>query len=197
MDDTAMEMVGVVLCGGRSVRMGTDKGLLPIGDKTWAQHVYERLGVVVPSVVLSVNAQQADSYRAVLPYAECVVDNDQLPIGGPLHGLLSVHLRHPSANLLVLACDMVAMQEILLQYLVKCFVDKPCPALVYEYDGYPQPLCGLYSRLALATVTGWAVTEGLANHSMMHMLDLVEATRLPHGTDYDDCFSNYNHPDNL
>lgn len=179
------------------MRMGTDKGLLAISGKAWAAHVGDLLGAVVPRVVLSVNAQQADRYRTAFPDVDCVVDDGRLPIGGPLLGLLTVHLQYPSANLLVLACDMVAMRAALLQRLMRHFADKPCAALVFEHCGYPQPLCGLYAAQALAGVARRAAAADLTNYSMMHMLGLVGATKLFHGAEYDDCFGNYNHPDNL
>ena len=33
------DILGVVLCGGKSKRMGSDKGLKKIDDKTWAEHI--------------------------------------------------------------------------------------------------------------------------------------------------------------
>ncbi|MES1226406.1 MAG: NTP transferase domain-containing protein, partial [Bacteroidota bacterium] len=36
-------MIGVILCGGQSVRMGADKGMLRLQTKTWAQIAVDKM----------------------------------------------------------------------------------------------------------------------------------------------------------
>ncbi|GGH03134.1 NTP transferase domain-containing protein [Pedobacter zeae] len=48
-------MLGIVLCGGQSLRMGTDKGLLIHQDKLWAQVAADKLSVLDLLVNFSVN----------------------------------------------------------------------------------------------------------------------------------------------
>lgn len=190
-----METIGVVLCGGKSLRMGTDKGLLRRDGQHWAGRVYEVLQAVVPQVVLSVSAQQRTAYAAIFTAAACVEDDERgLPVGGPLRGLLSVHRRYPTASLLVLACDMVDMEMAVLQRLLDRFTQEPSTALVFVHDGMPQPLCGIYAAPALAAVADRAVAPGLARDSMMHVLELVGAATLPCPVGFEHCFNNYNSP---
>ncbi len=39
------DIVGVVICGGQSSRMGSDKGLLKLEAKTWAQTAIDKMAV--------------------------------------------------------------------------------------------------------------------------------------------------------
>jgi molybdenum cofactor guanylyltransferase len=78
--------------------MGHDKGSLLREGIPWAQYMAGKLIPFGLPVLWSVNALQLDSYPAFLPADRLVPDN--LPIAGPLKGLLSVHERFPSKDLL-------------------------------------------------------------------------------------------------
>ena len=105
-------MTGVVLCGGQSLRMGADKGLLKFDNQAiWAQHVYDILAALKVPVAVSVNNHQAKRYAAFFDAQQLVYDNNRLTMGGPLKGILSVHVKHPDEDLLILACDMIHMQQ--------------------------------------------------------------------------------------
>src|SRR6266542_3948944 len=104
-------MTGVVLCGGQSTRMGTDKGLLVHQSITWAQRAADKLAQLNLPVVLSINEQQQIAYASSFDTALLITDNKDLLIGGPLRGIVSVHLQYPTEDLFVLACDMIDMNK--------------------------------------------------------------------------------------
>jgi molybdopterin-guanine dinucleotide biosynthesis protein A len=56
-------MRGVVLCGGQSSRMGTDKGLLLHQSITWVQQAISTLTQLNTPVLLSINEQQLIAYN--------------------------------------------------------------------------------------------------------------------------------------
>lgn len=75
----------VVLCGGRSSRMGSDKAWLPFGSETLLQRTVRVVsGVVCPQQVVVVAA--ADQTLPELPPAVRVV-RDAVEYAGPLAGL--------------------------------------------------------------------------------------------------------------
>ena len=56
-----MKAGGIVLCGGRSTRMGVPKATLPFGLETMLQRVVRLLGTVVsPIVVVAAREQELD-----------------------------------------------------------------------------------------------------------------------------------------
>ena len=84
----ATATAGVVLAGGRSRRMGTDKALLPRGGTTLLGHVLGVLAAAVDGPLLVVGA--ADATRALPPGpwgARCRVLHDPVADLGPLQGI--------------------------------------------------------------------------------------------------------------
>ena len=74
---------GIVLCGGRSSRMGTPKHLLPFGEKTMLQVVVDTLRTVVSPIVV---VSAADQELPTLP-DDVLLTEDEEPDLGPLAGL--------------------------------------------------------------------------------------------------------------
>ena len=108
-------MNGVVLCGGESRRMGSDKGLLVKAGKTWAELAFSNLSGLRIKTAISVNRTQVELYSQIFAFGSLVTDNEILPVKGPLLGLLSVHQEFPAEDLLVVACDMINLKEEILQ----------------------------------------------------------------------------------
>src|SRR5690242_16558381 len=74
---------GIVLCGGRSSRMGVPKATLPFGPETMLQRVVRLLGTVVSPVVVVAAREQA---LPELPHG-ITVTRDEREQKGPLEGL--------------------------------------------------------------------------------------------------------------
>ena len=87
------KLLGVILCGGKSTRMGADKGLLEKNGKAWVKIIAEKLLSLKLPVVVSINNQQREAYANLFSLDELVVDS--IDIQGPLKGLLSVHQKFP------------------------------------------------------------------------------------------------------
>jgi molybdopterin-guanine dinucleotide biosynthesis protein A len=76
---------GIVLCGGKSSRMGQPKALLPFGPELMLQRVVRILGgVVSPIVVVAAPGQELPP----LP-ADILITHDEREGRGPLEGLLA------------------------------------------------------------------------------------------------------------
>ncbi len=164
----AADILGVVLTGGRSTRMGRDKGLLPLSalrdgeaetgisvGETWSERagaLFEELGL---SFVLSVNAEQHEEYAHRFDADVLIEDDDQFASAhGPLRGILSVADRFPERDLFVLACDLPCMTIDVMRRVVDAY---HAPG-EYEYFAYNnpvgerggiEPLCAVYTARAL------------------------------------------------
>ncbi|WP_448634990.1 molybdenum cofactor guanylyltransferase [Pedobacter panaciterrae] len=185
-------MIGVVLSGGQSLRMGKDKGLLQNGQETWAQQAFAKLSSLLIPVSISVNTQQLPIYQILFSTSSLITDDPALSIGGPLKGILSVHLIYPKEDLLVLACDMINMEVDLLDFLVHRYNDKSADALVFVNEQQPEPLCGIYSAKALDKIYALYMNQELRKHSMKYALDQLDVRYLPVSEKWKAYFDNYN-----
>jgi molybdenum cofactor guanylyltransferase len=186
-------MLGVILCGGQSSRMGSDKGLLRLQTGTWTQRAAEKIQSFAIPVIISVNPAQAATYQSKLPGYKFVTDNPSLSLKGPLSGLLSVHVEYPTEDLLVLACDMPMMDTEILKELIsryQLFPDQN--AFAYKIKGEPEPLCGIYRADCLSHIVSLYYSNQLAKHSMKYMLDHSRPYFIPASSAQENYFLNIN-----
>jgi len=96
------DVTGLVVCGGKSTRMGEDKSMLDYHGVPQRYYLYDVLKVYCNEVYLSCNKEQATSLP---PAYKAIVDDETTGDYGPLTGVLSAHNTFPSAHLLVVGCD--------------------------------------------------------------------------------------------
>ena len=107
MNEKEPKLYGLVLGGGKSTRMGTDKRLLKYYGVSQQQHAYNLLSKVSENTFLSVREEQISSSERGLN--KC---------GGPFNGILSAHNAYPDVAWLVLACDLPLLDRETLTILV-------------------------------------------------------------------------------
>ena len=106
-------MHALVLAGGRSSRMGSDKALIEYHTKNQLLHTAELLGQQCSKVFVSCREEQAEQYRQ---FAITLITDSYLGIG-PLGGLLSAQRLYPDAAWVVAACDLPFLDEATLRQL--------------------------------------------------------------------------------
>ena len=162
-----MNAGGIVLCGGKSTRMGVAKATLPFGPETMLQRVVRLLGAMV-SPIVAVAAQE--QVLPALP-AEVIVTRDERDARGPLEGLRAgLKALPPSVEAAyVTSCDV--------PLLVPGFVERMLVLLgdhdiaVMEIDGFTHPLSAVYRRAVLPQV------ESLLAQDRLRPVFLFDAVR--------------------
>ncbi len=137
----AKPVYGLVLSGGKSRRMGTDKALLERDGRILLDYMVDLLGRHTERVFVSTRAEQEqDAQRARF---DRIVDRyDDL---GPLAGILSAMDEHLDADWLVVACDLPNVSDAALEHLLKQRSNEhPFTAFISSHDGLPEPLCALW-----------------------------------------------------
>ena len=186
-------MIGVVLCGGQSTRMGADKGLLKSEIATWAQIGVDKLKTLGIAVKISINAKQSADYFNLFAANDLIPDNESLKVKGPVRGVLSAHLQYPSEDILVLACDMLLMETEILKSLIEQYQKHPrSEAIVFTLDVGPEPLCGIYTAKGLARIYHSYKTNQLTKHSMKYVLECISTSFIHLSDDKKKYFANFN-----
>lgn len=131
----------LILLGGKSSRMGEEKGLIQYHEKTQAEHLVSLLEELGLEVFLSIREEQKENYSFLnRPFIA-----DQLQGAGPLGGITSAMRTLPQTALLVVACDLPNLQKEQLEFLLKNRNSKAF-GTCYEspLDRGPEPLCSIY-----------------------------------------------------
>ncbi|PWL38928.1 molybdenum cofactor guanylyltransferase [Flagellimonas aquimarina] len=97
----ATKLYGLVLAGGKSTRMGSDKGLIKYHSIPQQEYLYNLLEHTCDKVFLSVREEQQSVVDDIF---NSIVDQNEYR--GPFNGILSAHKAYPDATWLVLACDL-------------------------------------------------------------------------------------------
>ena len=135
-------MKALILTGGKSSRMGTDKASLKIGDQTLLARTLSLISPLTEEIYLSVAHNDSSSHD--LPTIP-----DLEPSPGPLGGLQAAFQSDPNSKWLIVACDLPRLSAEDLASLVKNQdPEKDVTCFVNPLDNHPEPLCALYSPSA-------------------------------------------------
>jgi molybdopterin-guanine dinucleotide biosynthesis protein A len=139
------DVCAVILAGGQSRRMGSNKALLEIGGKPLISILVERILPVTDRILISSN--DVSSYQ----FLDFPVIPDYFTGHGPLAGFHSTMTRNVCSLYIMLACDLPDLKTPLLQQLV-AMAQGFDAAIPRTLDGLAHPLCAIYRRTCLPSV---------------------------------------------
>jgi len=139
---------GVVLCGGKSTRMGTSKAMLPFGPETMLQRVVRLLGSIVDPIVA---VAAVDQPLPDLP-PDVIVMRDEREGRGPLEGLRAGLKGLPDDvdAAYVTSCDVPLLVPAFVEQMLD--LARGYDIAVMEIDGFAHPLSAVYRRATLPHV---------------------------------------------
>lgn len=137
------EITVIILAGGKSSRMGKDKGLVYFNDKRLVEYVIEAAKEITEKIIVITSNPAYSQFGC-----ECI--EDELKDKGPLGGICTGLSRSATQKNLLLGCDMPFVSETLLDSLVKnCGAED---VLLTEHKGLAEPLCSIYDRNCTAHI---------------------------------------------
>lgn len=142
MEAAKLPVYGLVLAGGKSQRMGQDKGEIDYHGKPQREYMADVLAKACDEVFLSARSdQEIESAYSVLP--------DSFLGLGPLGGLLSAFRENPNAAWLVAACDLPLLDLDAINELIEARnISKVATAFNSPVNEFPEPLIAIWEPKA-------------------------------------------------
>lgn len=143
---THADVVGVVLAGGLSRRMGGgDKALLELGGRPILAHAIERLAPQVGPMVLNANGDPERFAEFGLAVAADPVEGFAGPLAGVLAGLDWAHANHPASQWVVtVASDTPFFPADLVARLCTAVAEHSADMACAASGGRNHPVFGLW-----------------------------------------------------
>jgi molybdenum cofactor guanylyltransferase len=188
-------ILGLVLAGGRSTRMGAEKAFIALAGRPLIVHVLERLSGQTDKLAINANGDPARFSGLALP----VLADDARDIGaGPLAGIaagLAFARTQGCALVATVPCDAPFAPRDLVSRLASELERRGAPISVAEGPRGLEPLCALWRTDLLE-----ALREALASGERSprrFMEEMGAASVLFSGERAGDPFANLNSPADL
>lgn len=136
----------VIMAGGKSSRMGTDKSFVKLLGKPMIEHIIERLSDLGQSETILITNRPDDYAHLGLP-----MHADVIPEKGSLGGIYSAIYHSQYPHTLVVACDMPFVNPALLRYMIG-LCDGSYDVIVPRVEEYPEGLHAIYRKACLEAI---------------------------------------------
>lgn len=134
---TKKNITGIILAGGKSSRMGSDKGIVELNKKKFIEHI---LDAVLPNVNEVIIIANNDNYN----YLGYKVIKDIIKDCGPLGGIYTGLMNSKTENNIVVSCDIPFISSDLIKYIIENTNNADISVPVYK--GNIEPLCAVYTK---------------------------------------------------
>ncbi|MFD2726331.1 molybdenum cofactor guanylyltransferase [Hyunsoonleella rubra] len=131
-----INITGIILAGGKSSRMGSDKGLLKLNEKPFVQYSIDALKPLVSEILIVSDNTDYDVFG--LKRIE-----DEIKDAGPVSGIYSGLEASKTDYNLVLSCDIPMISAEVLKLLVNA-IESTTEIIQAESDGKSMPLIAIY-----------------------------------------------------
>lgn len=131
-------ITGIILAGGKSSRIGSDKGFLIFEDKSFINHIIGALQPLVDDIIIVSNNADYDIFNLKRV-------NDLIKNAGPLAGVYTGLHYSKTDNNLVLSCDVPLINTEILKKLTK-LIDESIDVIQLESKGKTMPLIAMYKK---------------------------------------------------
>ncbi|RYE29245.1 MAG: molybdenum cofactor guanylyltransferase [Sphingobacteriaceae bacterium] len=133
---------GLVLAGGKSTRMGTDKAKICWHGKEQQYYLADLLALYCGEVFISC---RSDQQQHIDKNYKVLVDN--YADSGPLEAILTAFENKPNCGWIVIACDLPLLNKKTLDELVKQRdANKIATVFKSPVDDLPEPLIGIWEQ---------------------------------------------------
>ncbi len=182
------DVTAVILAGGASSRMGSDKALLEWRGKPFAAHIIESLQAQLEHIAINTNATAGFSHFGLPLIADATVERY-----GPLAGILAALNYSATGWTLIVPCDNPRVSPQLVDRLCVAAAREACE-LAYACSGHDNHY--LYALMRTQLRDNLAVFMRGNDFAVRHWFATLSATRVDF-SDQAECFRNFNRAHDL
>jgi len=166
----------IVLAGGKGLRLGYDKALETVGNKSLIQRVVFSLSFLNSDIIIVTATKQFPPQ--LIGYPKLKIITDTYSGKGPLGGIYTGLAASDSAYNLVVACDMPFLNWNLLDYMIK--ISTGFDLVVPRLGNMVEPLHAVYSKDCLVPIEGLLKQGNLKIHELFTLVRVryVEAAEI-------------------
>lgn len=177
---------GLVLAGGKSIRMKQDKGALEYHGTSQRQYVHKQLQQLGVEAFISCRQEQIDQMEEGLPLLP-----DTFQGLGPMGALLTAFREDPDCAWLAIACDLPYLTLDSLRYLVdNRDASKVATAFQSPFDDFPEPLITMWEPKSYPVILNF-LSQGYSCPRKVLINSDVRILEAPHPKE----LGNVNHPE--
>lgn len=163
MSSKILDISFIVLSGGKSSRMGFDKGMALINNRPMIAYILENINEITENIIISANNNDYKKFN----YS---IVKDEFKDIGPIGGIYSA-LKHSKTNRnFVVGCDIPLVELKLLEHIILNWEDG-LDVVVPEFNGKLEPLCSLYSKNILPKI------EKAIQEKNYKLIDMILSSR--------------------
>jgi molybdenum cofactor guanylyltransferase len=185
-----MKAAAIILSGGKSSRMGTNKALLKLNEKTTIERMVDILKIYFDDIILVTNDMEDYQFLGVK------MVSDHYPGKGPLAGFHAGLMASDYDVNFITACDMPFISGELAATLVN-MIDH-YDALVPIINGKMQTLCAVFQKKSAAKIEECIENGHLPIKHLLEHLNVLYVTEKElqaySNIDMERVFFNMNHP---
>ncbi|MBM7585190.1 molybdopterin-guanine dinucleotide biosynthesis protein A [Bacillus pakistanensis] len=161
-----------ILAGGKSSRMGQNKSLLSIGDKTVIELIVEELSQVSKDIFVISNDSRPYENLEV----RCYPDIHGYQGKGPLAGLLTALIEANGDIVLLTACDMPFVSKDFATELIEMMENNQWDVCLPYFEGRIHPLFAVYHSRILNEVRNCLAQDKLSIKSLLKKVRVKTVT---------------------
>jgi molybdopterin-guanine dinucleotide biosynthesis protein A len=158
-------LTGVILAGGKSSRIGSDKAFLKIGNKTLLEIIAGKLKPIFKEIIIS--SKSPEKHWEI---SGSKIVKDAISASSSLTGIYSSLLSSRYHHSFVIACDMPLVKTCLIKYLIKN--RHGYDVVIPESPKGLEPLCAVYSKNCIKPI------EKLIKNNNFKILDFFTSVKV-------------------
>ena len=138
MKESSKDVTGIILAGGKSSRMGTDKGFIKYRSKYFITHIIEAMEPIVRDIIIVSDCADYDIFNKQRV-------EDEIKNAGPLAGVYTGLKHTRTAYNLIVSCDVPLIKTAVLTKLLEQRTEE-AQVIQLQGENKTMPLLALYKK---------------------------------------------------